>query len=254
MPDASAAPPAEPPAASPLPVAVLPVAVLPVAATLLALAGVRSGDTVADVGCGAGLLTYAAAAGAGDGGLVYGVDASATLLAAARARRPSRICWVRADAARLPFADSSVDRVLAGPRAWSAGEVGEWARVLTTRVATCAWGPFRDSAAESAVEAALRDVVGSPVAAPGDGGAPLRELVERAGLRVAHESTEDVVVPFASAAAYAAWRLSFPAPAAALAAGGEAARAAVVARVVAALGDGPVHSESVVHSLAATPR
>jgi SAM-dependent methyltransferase len=231
---------------------VLPPVPPAVAATLLALAGVRTGDTVVDAGCGAGLLTYAAAAGAGPSGRVYGVDASAALLGVARARRSSAVVWVRAAADRLPFAGSSVDRLLAGPGAPPDAVLAEWRRVLAGRLATCGWGPFAPSPAEAAVLAAAAEVLGADVAEPGGGG--LAERAGDAGLRVVHSSVDEVAVPFATAAAYAAWRLSFPVAAAALAAAGAGAFDAVVERVAGALGDGPVHSESVIHYLAATAR
>jgi len=66
----------------------------------------RRGDVVLDLGCGTGeLATGLARAGAS----VVGVDTSARMLAAAGARAPSGVTFVRASAFRLPFADGSFD-------------------------------------------------------------------------------------------------------------------------------------------------
>jgi SAM-dependent methyltransferase len=235
--------------------AYVPPALLPVAATLLALAGIRTGETVVDAGCGAGLLTHPAAAAAGPDGRVYGVDPDPALLAAARARRASAVSWVRADPARLPFAGRSVDKLLCagvsrGGGATVADWAAEWARVLAAggRVAACAWGEFAVDGPEEAVRRAVRDATGADAAEPDAGDLP--HLLRMAGLRVVHETEGAVVVPFESAAAWAAWRLAFPRAAAAL--GGPAA-AAVAARVAEEVGDRPVHSEAVVRYVTATP-
>jgi SAM-dependent methyltransferase len=53
---------------------------------LLGAAGLRPGERVLDVGCGAGTTTLAAAWEVGPGGLVTGVDVSAPLVALARSR------------------------------------------------------------------------------------------------------------------------------------------------------------------------
>jgi ubiquinone/menaquinone biosynthesis C-methylase UbiE len=129
------------------------VALRPVAATLLALAGIREGQIVLDVGCGTGLLTYPAAAAAGPAGRVYGVDPDAAALAIARERRPSDVLWVRGDAARLPFATGSFDKLVSTAFLYDSGAtevLAECARVLAPggRVALCARdglaGPLRD--------------------------------------------------------------------------------------------------------------
>jgi SAM-dependent methyltransferase len=200
---------------------------LPVAATLLALAGVRTGETVVDVCCGAGLLTHPLGAAAGETGRVYGVDADAGLLAYARDRRPSAVRWVRGAPARLPLAGESAAKVVCGaphrvPDLPAA--IAEWGRVLVPggRLALCVWGAFADDDAERAVGAVRR------------GGAvrmlDLRAILTDAGLRVLHASEETVAVPFPTAEAYAAWRLSF----------GGRVPATQVKRVAAALGHGPV--------------
>jgi SAM-dependent methyltransferase len=103
---------------------------LPVVATVLALAGIRDGEVVVDVGCATGLLTHPAAAAGGPLGRVFGVDVDPALLAAARDRRASRIGWLRAAPDRLPFASGAVDKVLAGAAFGTPSPFAECARVL----------------------------------------------------------------------------------------------------------------------------
>jgi SAM-dependent methyltransferase len=208
---------------------------LPLAATLLALAGIRDGETVVDLGCGAGLLTHPAAAAAGPGARVFGVDADAAALVYARTRRASAVCWVRADAARLPVRPGSVDKVLCGTPLRSLGDpaavVVEAVRVLVPggRLSLAAWESFGGDA-----EAAARDALGAPPE-PDDLGALA------SGLRVGYDAAEEVTLPFAGGATYAAWRASF-APAAAPDA---------VAALAARLGDAPVVARGRVRYLTA---
>ncbi|MGH3281353.1 MAG: class I SAM-dependent methyltransferase, partial [Trebonia sp.] len=59
---------------------------------LVACAGIRTGERVADLGCGAGAALIPAAVAAGPRGQVTGVDASPAMLArAARAARASGV-------------------------------------------------------------------------------------------------------------------------------------------------------------------
>jgi ubiquinone/menaquinone biosynthesis C-methylase UbiE len=83
----------------------------------LGLAG-TPGATVLDVACGPGNVTRALASGVTGGGLVVGIDASATMLGRAVADTPERgaddsadIGYVRGDAVHLPFRDGSFDAV-----------------------------------------------------------------------------------------------------------------------------------------------
>ncbi|HVF03493.1 MAG TPA: methyltransferase domain-containing protein [Frankiaceae bacterium] len=243
---------------------------LPAAATLLALAGVREGETVADVGCGAGVLTHPAAAAAGPSGRVFGIDCDERLLAVARDRRPSPVAWLRADAARLPVRTASVDKLLCASVLHRVADVrpvlAEWARALAPggRVAVSAWGAFSASPHEDALVAALAErgvdggAVGRGLALAAAGAArpasDLPDLLREAGLRVGYDVAEEVTLPFGGPEPYAHWRLSFPRVADALGRGAAAdgVRAAVVAAVAGALGDAPVLVHSRIQYATAT--
>lgn len=81
----------------------------------LELGGIRSGESVLDVGCGTGSLAILAKEITGTTGVVWGVDPSAEMLARARAKAARAGVDVRfenAAAQALPFADSSFDVAL----------------------------------------------------------------------------------------------------------------------------------------------
>jgi SAM-dependent methyltransferase len=80
-------------------------------ALVLRLAGLRGGETVADVGCGNGAY-LAELARRGHTGPVLGLDLSAGMLGAARGRVP-RARLAVADAAALPVRDHTSDLTLA---------------------------------------------------------------------------------------------------------------------------------------------
>jgi SAM-dependent methyltransferase len=80
-------------------------------ALVLGLAGLRGGETVADVGCGNGAY-LAELARRGHTGPVLGLDLSAGMLHAARRRVPGARLAV-ADAAALPVRDDAADLTLA---------------------------------------------------------------------------------------------------------------------------------------------
>ncbi|MEO7853571.1 MAG: methyltransferase domain-containing protein, partial [Rubrivivax sp.] len=71
-------------------------------------AGLRSGQSVLDVGCGTGALTVEAAARVAPGGQAIGLDANPEMLAVAR-RKHSHIEWHEGRAETLPFADADAD-------------------------------------------------------------------------------------------------------------------------------------------------
>lgn len=82
---------------------------------VLELACVNKGETVLDVGCGTGTLAIAAKRRVGENGAVYGVDASAEMIARAEKKAKK----ARADvsfnnglAERLPFSTAQFDIVL----------------------------------------------------------------------------------------------------------------------------------------------
>jgi SAM-dependent methyltransferase len=80
-------------------------------AVVLALAGLRGGETVADVGCGNGAY-LAELVRRGHAGPVLGLDLSAGMLGSARRRAPGARLVV-ADAAALPLRDEATDLTLA---------------------------------------------------------------------------------------------------------------------------------------------
>lgn len=73
----------------------------------------RPGQVVLDVGCGTGAFTRRFGQAVGAAGLAVGLDASAAMLARARAATGPRapVAYLRADATRPPLADGSVDAV-----------------------------------------------------------------------------------------------------------------------------------------------
>lgn len=71
----------------------------------------RPDATVLDVACGPGNVSRALAAGLSPGGLVVGIDASATMLDRAVAEESPGVVYVRGDAVHLPFRPESFDAV-----------------------------------------------------------------------------------------------------------------------------------------------
>jgi ubiquinone/menaquinone biosynthesis C-methylase UbiE len=118
----------------------------------LALLNIAPGDTVLDVACGPGNTTRTLVREAGAGGLVIGVDSSATMLAQAvrETSATDPIGYVRGDAAELPFAAATFDAVSCYGALYLMDEpfasLSELIRVLKPdgRIAvltTCARGP-----------------------------------------------------------------------------------------------------------------
>lgn len=78
---------------------------------VVALAGVRPGDSVLDVGCSGGYLARKLAAIAGPAGHVTGVDPSETAIAYARRRAADTMTFAVGTAQHLALPDSSFDVV-----------------------------------------------------------------------------------------------------------------------------------------------
>lgn len=85
----------------------------PMSSAFLEAAGVRPGDTVADVGCGHGGVTERIASYVGDAGRVYAVDASSEQLRVARATLADRpnIAFIQANLEDAPLCGQHVDWV-----------------------------------------------------------------------------------------------------------------------------------------------
>lgn len=145
--------------------------------------GISTGDRVLDVGCGPGNFSRNFAREAGDGGLVVGVDASATMLAAAvKAGGAANLAYVRGDACALPFADAVFNAVCCFAALYLIEQpmiaLDEIVRVLAPGgrvglLASCARGPLSPGRTGAAVRALTgirlfgRDELTSALAAQG---------------------------------------------------------------------------------------
>lgn len=124
----------------------------PLTEALMERAGVRPGEAVIDVGCGAGTTTLQLAAAVGAHGSVLGIDISEPLLAAARRRclagGLTNIRLVRADAQTHRFERACHDRVVSrfGVMFFDdpVGAFANLARALRPggRLAFASWGPL----------------------------------------------------------------------------------------------------------------
>ena len=90
----------------------------PLARRMVALAGVRPGHAVLDLGTGTGIAALEAAEAVGPAGSVVGLDLSDGMLAVARAHAArsgfeSRLRFVKGDAERPDFPDRTFDAVIA---------------------------------------------------------------------------------------------------------------------------------------------
>jgi arsenite methyltransferase len=82
----------------------------------LALAGIREGEVVVDLGCGGGMDVFLAARKVGASGRVIGIDMTAEMLERARAGQQklglTNVDFHQSTIDRLPLADNSVDCVI----------------------------------------------------------------------------------------------------------------------------------------------
>ncbi len=80
---------------------------------LLEDAGLKEGDTFADIGCGPGFFTIPAAAIVGEKGKVFAVDTQQAMLDQLKARKPPKnVTLVRSGESSIPLEGSSADLVL----------------------------------------------------------------------------------------------------------------------------------------------
>jgi arsenite methyltransferase len=119
------------------------------AARLIELAGIRDGARVLDVATGTGLVAQAAAALAGPGGSVVGIDLAPEMLALARRKLAgaANVTFQPGDAERLDFSDHSFDVVLCASSLFFVPDMlaalREWRRVLVPggRAGFSSFGP-----------------------------------------------------------------------------------------------------------------
>jgi SAM-dependent methyltransferase len=86
----------------------------PVLSRVLAQAGLRDGDHVLDIGCGAGSSTFEAATQVGAGGTAFGLDISEPLLAAAQAdaRGAQNTTFILGDAQSYALPEGRFDSMI----------------------------------------------------------------------------------------------------------------------------------------------
>lgn len=151
------------------------------------------GERLLDVGCGLGDAALALAADLGASGEIVGIDASTSMLEAARGRAAAAPCAVRfsvGDALALDEPDRSFDAArcertlqwLADPQV----AVGELARVLRPGGRVCLidtdWSTFRLDAGDPGLASAVRDAMRTERGRPSNVGRRLGDLVRAAGL------------------------------------------------------------------------
>lgn len=130
-----------------------------------AIAAIKSGQHVLDVGCGTGVLACAAAERAGGDAHVIGLDANQRMLAVAR-RKPYGVHWHQGMAEALPFSSGQFDAVVSQfalmffERKQQA--IAEMLRVLrpTGRLAVAVWDSLDHSPGYEALTELLGQLFG----------------------------------------------------------------------------------------------
>lgn len=122
----------------------------PARSRLLALAALRPGERVVDVGCGTGLVTFAAASAVGSSGTVVGVDISEAMVRLARAKAReldlTGVRFERMDGEQLTLPTASFDVALCALGLMYVSDarkaVAEMARAAAPggRVVAAVWG------------------------------------------------------------------------------------------------------------------
>ncbi|CAN5424783.1 hypothetical protein BH10ACT2_BH10ACT2_12450 [soil metagenome] len=155
--------------------------------------GLTAGQRLLDVGCGLGEAALALAQDLGDGGEVVGVDASAEMIRAARARASTAKCRTRfivGDACALDEPDASFDVVrsertlqwLADPVA----AVAEMGRVVRAggriSLIDTDWSTFAIDVGDDDLAARVRAALRTERGRPSNIGSRLADLLRDAGL------------------------------------------------------------------------
>ncbi len=161
--------------------------------------GLTSGQRVLDVGCGLGDAVIALGTDVGAAGEIVGIDASAAMIAGARARARGAACQTRfdvGDAATLSEPDSSCDVVraertlqwLADPSA----AVERMARVVRpgglVSLLDTDWSTFKLDVGDAEVTAMVQDAFRVERGRPSNVGRRLADLAVGAGLDVVGET------------------------------------------------------------------
>jgi len=157
------------------------------------------GERLLDVGCGLGEAALALAEDLGASGKVVGIDASTSMLSAARERARAAVCPMRflvGDALALDEPDSSFDAArsertlqwLTDPQA----AVDELARVLRPggriSLLDTDWSTLRLDVGDNMVAARVRETMRSERTRPSNVGGRLGELVRAAGFEALLET------------------------------------------------------------------